>query len=274
MLQSMRDNLKGTIAIIMVGFLSFILIGSLLQFSGNSNQNRNEVASIDSRTITELDLLRAIEGRRQQLTAQLGDQLPPEFLSNERLRPLALDTLINYSLLINTGLDGLMTVSDQSLNERIVTLPQFQIEGKYSPEQFRAWLSSMLYTVPSFKKVLKEDIIASQIQRSLMDSGFVTDAEWNTSISLALQTRGFTWVTLPLESLQQKISLTKEEIQTFYDENKATYLSDEQVAVEYLELTVDDIAAAITIDDEALRQQYEQEIASYKEKTEREVAHI
>ena len=128
MLQSMRNNLKGTVAFIAVGFLSFILVGSLLQFSGVNDYNGSEVASIDGNTITELELLRAVESRRQQLISQFGDQLPPDFLSDERLRPLVLDSLIDYNLLVNQALNSHMTVSDQSLDEYIVALPQFQLD--------------------------------------------------------------------------------------------------------------------------------------------------
>ena len=274
MLQSMRNNLKGTVAVIVVGFLSFILVGSLLQFSDGGRQNGDEVASVDGNTITELALLRAIEGRRQQLISQFGDQLPPDFLSNERLRPVALNSLIDYNLLVNRALDGKMTVSDQSLNEQIVTLPQFQVDGRYSPESFRNWLTRMRYTASDFKKVLMEDIIAGQVQRSLVGSGFVTDEEWTASVSLAFQTRDFTWVTLPFEGLEKQITVTEDEIQNFYDENKASYLSDEKIAVEYVEITIEDVADNITIDDDVIRQQYEQEVAAYEQETRREAAHI
>lgn len=274
MLQAMRSNLKGTVAAIVVGFLSFILVGSLLQFSGGNSGNNPEAASVDGNPITEFDLLRSIEGRRQGLIAELGDQLPPDFLSNERLRPLTLDGLIDYYLLINAALDGQMTVSDQSLDAHIIASPQFQVEGRYNPEQLRNWLRRMGYTAPGFKEVLKKDIVANQLQRSLVDSGFVTDAEWMTAASLALQTRDFTAITLPLNNAQQAVTIAEEEIQSFYDNNQSSYLTDEQVAVDYIEVTVDQIANTITIDDDAIRRQYEQELAAYVQQTEREAAHI
>ena len=274
MLQSMRNNLKGTIAFIIVGFLSFILVGSLLQFSGVNDYNGDEVASIDGNTITELELLRAVESRRQQLISQFGDQLPLDFLSNERLRPLVLDSLIDYNLLVNQALSGKMTVSDQSLNEYIVALPQFQLDGRYDPELFRNWLTRMRYTAPGFKEVLKDDIIAGQIQRSLAESGFVTDQEWNAAARLTFQTRGFSWITLPLDSLESRTAVTEEEIQTFYDENKSGYLSSEKVAVEYIEINTDQIADTVVINDDQVLQQYEQEVAGYKQQVQREAAHI
>ena len=274
MLQSMRNNLKGTVAFIAVGFLSFILVGSLLQFSGVNDYNGSEVASIDGNTITELELLRAVESRRQQLISQFGDQLPPDFLSDERLRPLVLDSLIDYNLLVNQALNSHMTVSDQSLDEYIVALPQFQLDGRYDPELFRNWLTRMRYTAPGFKEVLKDDIIAGQVQRLLVDSGFVIDQEWNAAARLAFQTREFSWITLPLDSVESQITVTEEEIQAFYDENKSAYLSSEKVAVEYIEINTDEIVDAVVIDDDMLRQQYEQEVASYKQQTEREAAHI
>ena len=274
MLQSMRNNLKGTIAFIIVGFLSFILVGSLLQFSGVNDYNGDEVASIDGNTITELELLRAVESRRQQLISQFGDQLPLDFLSNERLRPLVLDSLIDYNLLVNQALNGKMTVSDQSLNEYIVALPQFQLDGRYDPELFRNWLTRMRYTAPGFKEVLKDDIIAGQVQRSLAESGFVTDQEWNAAARLTFQTRGFSWITLPLDSLESRTAVTEEEIQTFYDENKSGYLSSEKVAVEYIEINTDQIADTVVINDDQVLQQYEQEVAGYKQQVQREAAHI
>ena len=54
MLQTMRDKMKGTVAIVIVGFLALIMALSLINLNmGGSQEHQQEVASVDGRTITK-----------------------------------------------------------------------------------------------------------------------------------------------------------------------------------------------------------------------------
>ena len=102
MLQSMRNNLKGTVAILIVGFLGLIMAVSLINLDGLGvhHSNYGDVATVNGRDITEQDLRLAMGQEAQRLQAQFGDNLPAEFLSEERLRGPVLDNLVQRNVLL------------------------------------------------------------------------------------------------------------------------------------------------------------------------------
>ena len=86
MLQTFRDNIKGTVAIILVGLICipFALFGIDSLF--NTNPNRESVAEVNGEEISRIEFERAVDMQRRNLMSQFGDSLPAEFLSDERLR--------------------------------------------------------------------------------------------------------------------------------------------------------------------------------------------
>ena len=68
--------------------------------------------------------------------------------------------------------------------------------------------------------------------------------------------------------------LSDEEIAAHYENNKGNYLSEEQVAIEYITLNVDSLLSDISIDEKMIRQQYDKILKNFTRSTSREAAHI
>ena len=121
MLQSFRDNLKGAVASFLVLLVSvpFIFFGVDSLFS--SADQTGKAAEVNGDVVSESQLRRAISQQREQRTQRFGDQLPADFLSDERLRGPAWYELVNRQLRIQGAQSGRMTVSDAALDELIVS---------------------------------------------------------------------------------------------------------------------------------------------------------
>lgn len=276
MLQSMRNNLKGTVAFIIVGFLAFIMAASLVDLTGTGHhgQGYGSVAEVNGNEISEVELQTALGRERQRLQAQFGNNLPADFLSDERLRGPVLDSLIQRSVLLGKALDGKMTISDSELDEMITRMPEFQNDGVFSPEAFVSGVRRIGHTPTSFRALLRDDLVVNRLRNAMATSAFITDSELEDTVALSRQTRDFTWVSLPLGDLVEKAEVSEEEIQAFFDENKLNYNTEEKVAVEYIELKVADLEPTVEIDQSDIDSQYQQEVSSFTAAAEREAAHI
>ena len=84
----------------------------------------------------------------------------------------------------------------------------------------------------------------------LIDSTFVNEAEVKDSISLLQQKRDFAWLPLPLNDLAKEQEVTQEEIQSYYDNNKQDYLTEEKLSLEYISYTLDDLVNKIEISEQ------------------------
>ncbi|MBB3168615.1 SurA N-terminal domain-containing protein [Simiduia aestuariiviva] len=274
MLQSFRDNLKGTVAMFLVLLISvpFIFFGVDSLFTGDAQSGK--AAEVNDDIVTENQLRRAISLQRDQLTQRFGDQLPVDFLSDERLRGPALDNLINRQLRVQGAKAGRMTISDKALDELIVSAPGFQVDGKFDAQRFTYMVQSMGYTLAGYREMIRQEIIAAQYTQAVAVTGFVTEEQLAQYVRLTEQTRDFYWVTLPMAPVLSTVNVSDAEVEAFYQENQQNFQVPERVAAKVLELNVADIAADIEITDEQVAAQYAENMKSYETEPVRQAAHI
>lgn len=275
MLQSMRENMKGAIAVFIVIFLGLILAIGLVDFNSfGGGYTSSDVAEVNGRTISERDLQISLGQERQRLQSQFGDNLPAEFLSDERLREPVLQGLIQRNVLLDKAVDGNMTISDNELDKLITELPDFQVDGQFDSQLFVQAIRGIGHTPASFRMLLRDDVVVSQLRNAISATNFITDQELKNIVALSRQTRDFTWVQLPLADLPEQMTVTDEEVGQYYEDNKANYKTEEKVAVEYITLSVGDMVSSVIVGEDEIKQQYEQEVQQFTASNEKEAAHV
>lgn len=275
MLQHLRDNSRGVISFILIGFLVIIFALSGVEALFNWDASANQAAKVNGETITEMDVARAVGMQKQQMLNTYGDQIPAQFLSDEYLRKPALDNLVQRLILSQTAKKAGMAVGDEYLAQQIATSPQFKNEaGLFDNNLYQRLLRNLGYTHSTYSKILADELLINQLQAGISVSGFATPAQRDEIIALSFQSRDIQYVTLPSAKARDAIELQDSEIQSYFDANQALFVSEEQVAIDYINLSVQDLMADVVVSDEQLRSQYEQNIAAFVATPERQAAHI
>jgi peptidyl-prolyl cis-trans isomerase D len=275
MLQSLRDNSKGVISGILIGFLVIIFAVSGSEALFNFDPATKGVVSVNGEDITEIDIARASANYKRQMAAQYGDSLPADFLSDENIRQPVIENLIQQKVLTQAAKDAGMTIGDDSLNQQILSTPQFQgSNGTFDPNVYQQLLRTAGFTPANYKKALAEDALVNQLSAGVVDSSFVTPAELETIIALSFQTRDFSYAIIPAAKISENVEASEAEIDAYYQANTQSFTHPEQVAVDYIDLNVADLMAGIDISEEQARQQFAQNVAAFEARTEREAAHI
>lgn len=275
MLQSIRDNSKGVISYILIGFLVVIFALFGVESLFNWNPTANKVVEVNGEKITQVELQNAIARQKQQMMNRYGDQVPSEFLSEDYLRKPVLDNLIQNQVLYQAAKKAGMTVGNDLIAEQISSAPVFKNEaGVFDNTRYRQALSMMGYTHATYTQQLAKDLVLNQLYTGLASSSFTTPNEIEQLIALSYQTRDFSYFVLPSSKIKESVVVSDEEIADYYAKNPQAYTSEEQVAVDYIELSVDALVADISISEEQLHKQYEQGLASFVAAPERHAAHI
>src|SRR5690625_5406376 len=120
MLQSLRDNSRGVVAGLLIGLLViiFALTGAEALFTGGGAPSA--VVTVNGHDITEQDVARQITAERRQMLNRFGESVPDEFLSEERLRPGAIETLVQRQVLVQDEAATGMAVSVETQNNNIL----------------------------------------------------------------------------------------------------------------------------------------------------------
>jgi peptidyl-prolyl cis-trans isomerase D len=275
MLQGMRENMKGAIAVFIVIFLGLILAIGLVDLNSlNGGYSADDIASVNGRTISERDLQIALSQEKQRLKSQFGNNLPAEFLSDDRLREPVLQGLVQRKVLLDKAVDGRMTMSDSDIDTLITQMPEFQSDGQFEPQLFVQAIRNIGHTPDSFRILLRDDVVVNQLRNGIAFTTFITDQELKNVVALSRQTRDFNWLQLPLGDLPESMVVNDEEVKRYYDENMQSYVTEETVAVEYIDLKVSDIAETVIVGEGEVKQQYEQELLQVSSSPQSEAAHI
>lgn len=275
MLQHLRDNSRGVISFILIGFLVIIFALTGVEALFNWDTSANQAAKENGETVTELDVARAVNIQKQQMLNAYGDQIPPEFLSDEYLRKPVIENLVQRKVLFQAADESGMTVGSSFLHEQIAGAQQFKNEaGEFDNNRYQQTLRNMGYTHSTYSKLLAEDLIINQLQAGVSSTAFTTPAQLNDVIALSFQSRDFSYVILPSAKIRDSIQLEESEIKAYYDANQQSFTSEEQIAVDYINLNVADLMKDISVSEEQIRKQYDQNLAGFVATPERQAAHI
>ncbi|MGM0914178.1 MAG: SurA N-terminal domain-containing protein [Pseudomonadota bacterium] len=264
MLQSIRDRSRSWGAKIIVGavVVTMALFGveSLVGLFGNSG---DEVAEVNGEPIMRQELELSVQ------RAIRSGQVPPE--QERALRGQMLDQLITDKVLSQYAEEGGLHLSEEQLDQIIVSLPEFQNQdGQFDSELFRNRLASAGYTPVGFRDQLRRDMRQQQLQQGLAFSDFTLPSEQQRLAELQRQTRTFRHAVLGAEVLEEEIVPSEAAIEEYYDEHQDSFRRPEQVRLNYVVLDRQAMAEQVEIDEEALRDAWREQTAD----ADRRLSHI
>lgn len=264
MLQSIRDRSRSWGAKIIVGavVVTMALFGveSLVGLFGNSG---DEVAEVNGEPIMRQELELSVQ------RAIRSGQVPPE--QERALRGQMLDELITDKVLNQYADEGGLHLSEEQLDQIIVSLPEFQDqEGRFDSELFRNRLASAGYTPVGFRDQLRRDMKQQQLQQGLAFSDFTLESEEQRLAELQRQTRTFRHAALDAGSLEEEIVPSEAAIEAYYADHRDDFRRPEQVRLNYVVLDRQAMAEQVEVDEEALRDAWREQTAD----ADRRLSHI
>jgi len=268
MLQSIRDNTQGWIAgvIISILILSFALWGIHSYFMGAGSSN--VVAKVNGIEISKNQLNVAYERLRRQMQMQLGTaQLPAEAESG--LKSRALQTLVSFQVLEQSSLKDNYRVTPEQIDSFLQGMPEFQINGEFSVARFQQALNTLLFSATDFIEMIKATLLIDQPRLGILFTSFAMPNEIKDSIALIGQERSFQYLVIPQDYFnRQPVSISEEKIAAYYAQHQDEFKTSEQVNIEYILLSTNDLANKIQPSEEQLKNFYNDNSSSFSSPTE------
>ena len=112
------------------------------------------------------------------------------------------------------------------------------------------------------------------LQEGIVESTFLTPAEFRRYIELYNQRREIGYALFAVDAFLGRVTIDDAAISAHYESNQARYQTTETVDLEYVELSLADIAATVDVTDDALRKAYDEERDRFQTTEERHARHI
>ncbi|MCY6380712.1 peptidylprolyl isomerase [Hoeflea prorocentri] len=264
MLDSLRNSAKSWVvkAFLMILVLSFGvwgISGTVFQGTGGS------VVTVGETRVTPLDFRLAYDRQLAALSRQFGTRL-----TTEQARSMGLENQILVQVAMNAALDEQsrrmnLGLSKDRLANLIAEDPAFQgIDGRFDRTTFAALLRNVGMTEEDYIVSQENAAIRSQIVEAISD-GYEAPSTLLRAISqYDNETRTIDYILLNSDAVDAIAEPTQEQIQNYFEENKAAYRAPEYRKIAYVTLRATDIADPTTISDDTVRSDYQTYIDRFR----------
>ncbi len=253
MLQQIRDKITGWVAGVFIGVIAIVFIFWGIQFEGAGNTS---AAQVNGESIPVPMVRRAWQNRLSELQRASRDELPAELVASEQ--QLLLQQFIRREVLLQHAAELGYRVSDEQLARALQEIPALQVDGVFSRDRYAALLQQQGRSEAEFEDEFRRDLELSQLRNGILVSSFVTPSELSRRVALEDESREADFLLLPASRYAEAVTVPPERVASYYEEHKAEFMTEETVALQYLELRLADIASEVDVTEQELREYYEQ----------------
>lgn len=161
---------------------------------------------------------------------------------------------------------------DLRSNETIASLRR--ADGTLDMDRYRQLVGAQGMTPEMFENEVRQDLSRRQVAAGVFNTGIAPGAMVNVSLNALFERRDIQVVRFSTMDYFPKINLTDADVEAFYKANPTTFQAPEMASIEYLVLDLDALRKGITISDEDLKTYYEQNQARLSSQEERRASHI
>ena len=271
MLQTIRDKFTGWIAIVFIGLLALTLVISF----GNMEQTPlqdNVVITVNDKEITLFEFQEEFSNKLAEFQDLLGDEVPE--VLEQTIKESAGEDLIIRVLLLDYLSNNGYRVSPEYVAELIRTNESFQLGGVFIRENYEAILASQGVSVDQFENDLRLQLEINQLRRGLIETAFMTNAEFTQFIELQMQERSGQMLIIDSSRFKDQVNVDPSEVNDYYQNNLDLFQSNEELDVEYLEINIEDVAQQVQFSGDEIRDYYENNLDRFVSNEERKSSHI
>lgn len=246
--------------VLIASFVGFGAFGTV-NFTGGAGS----IGTVGDTTIETTDYARALQNEMRAVEAQTGQPV-----TLEQARQFGLTDQVLAQVVTNAALDEEtrklgISVGDERVAEELRNVQAFQgPDGNFDRSAYSYALQNAGLKEAEFEDSLRQESARSILQAAVLSGTTLPDTYVNTLLGWVGETRDFTWATLDRDALTTGLPVpTDEELQAWYDENIDQFTLPETKVITYAWLTPDMIVDTVEVDEQALREAYEERHAEF-----------
>ncbi len=268
MLQAINDRIKGWLGALVIVLITIpFAFWGVESYLGSGGQQF--AAIVDGEEIPMFQFDDAYSNQLARLNQQFGSNLP---LSNEQIKTLVLDQLVNAVVLEKGSYASGYRISDSNLKRSLERI--FTRDGSFDRDFFENVVAANDLTISQYETRLRNELRVVQKQNAITSSAILTASEAKRLAAIDQQEREIRWMLFDVDAQSDDVAITEQEIEDFYNANTMRFMTPEKVMVEYVEVTADDISDSVTVDEGQLEEMYADYERAVRKREERKARHI
>lgn len=269
MLNFIRQRAGGTFSIVIIGAIAIVFI-----FWGIGTQDNSSQMSItmDGEPVSLSEFRRIQRNVLEQM--RLSDPDITQEMETASYRR-TLTVLLERHNLLKMANKFDLRVSDAQLNNYVKADPTFQVEGVFSLDRYKdAVTRQMGMTLPSYEKLMREDILINQMKKILTGLVHVPRSQILEEFHFATDRISLNYVQFNTADYLEEQTFTDEELATFYSLNREKYRLPEEIKVQYVDVSADKYMDQVEATTTEVEEAYTENLPSLSSPESAEVSHI
>jgi peptidyl-prolyl cis-trans isomerase D len=262
--KSVRILLGAVLGLVSLSMLWYLVPGGGM--GGPNVSGQNVIAAVGDDKITTTDVERAV----QNITRGQAN-LPKGILA--MYVPSIVNQLIETKAMAYKAREMGLRVSDQELGDAIQS--EFsQAFGKWDLNMYEQVLAQQGMTVPDFERQRREAILGMRLETLEMQSLVVSDQEAQTEYQRKNLKVGLQYVEFESKDFGSKVNKDPALLKAYFEKNRALFRTPEKRDLQLVVGSTADFVQSAEVSDAQLRQEYQDNIDSYRLPERVKVRHI
>ena len=201
-------------------------------------------------------------------------------LTAEQIRMFGVDQIVLRREILMAALDLegenlRISPSEDEIREYIFSMNSFHdVLGNFDSDKYREVLRSVGQRDWEFESQVKKELVRSQIIEALFRGAIMPRYAFQELVKWQHETRDIMYARWLPSSITNNISVSDDEIRSFYDNNKDMFKTRETRDVRYLEVKSENIAIDEPVSHEVLKSIYDMSAERFLMPSYREVDHL
>lgn len=242
--------------------------------SYRSDNNVGYAAKVNGAEISRRDFEQALRNQQQNLRNILGENFDGALMDNPQMRLSVLENLILQKLAEQEATRVGLTVLETQLAAEIQAIGLFQENGKFSLQRYQDLLQRQGMSARLFEARLADELKQQQLLEGITKSTIIPDTVIKRLLHLSNTKYDINRFTLRPEQFIDQIDPDEAEITAYYDSHRQDFMLPEQVQVEYVVLSIDELAKQEQVTTEEARSYFDEHPDEFGRPEERRASHI
>jgi peptidyl-prolyl cis-trans isomerase D len=254
-----RDRNVRILLTILLGFVALSMVAYLIPGGpGTPGMTGNDtvIAEVGDEQITMMEVQRTLQG------ALRGKQFPPEMLQN--YVPTLVDQMIaERAVAYQAGRMG-FTITEEELGNALRSMLGNLLQGGFDKDRYAAFLAQQNLTVADFESNVRKQMLLTKLRNIVLEGVVVTPDEIEAEFRRRNEKVKLDYILFNTENLKKQVKLAPEDVEKYFNANKASYRMPEKRSFEVLVANEEKIGASINLGDDEVRKLYAASLDRYR----------
>ena len=218
-------------------------------WGGPGDVDKNFAAKVNGAVITYDQFYVLYENQVELMRSRFRGSMPPDFIEKMNLKKVVLEGMVDQLVLIQEANKLGLTVTDEDLIYSIRNTPEFQNNGVFDPNIYKAYLSAVKMTPSGFEQNRRLELLENQVARIIVDSVKTDSKELETLWHFQNDKLALSTLLVKPKDLKSSKDIDQKELEAFFKSRLSKYEIPPSIKIQYVSFSWRDLAKNMTVTD-------------------------